>query len=140
MSKLKLFPIVLLLLLSACDKEEVVDFSAYDLDVFPMSLDDSNWEINAIVMVSGFQTVEKDGKYECKLTYSFNLKKPSGKVVSNAGSGTYAESTTEKLKTVQLELQYETTEAETGDFIVEFIVKDEISGKTAKLEKPFQIK
>lgn len=130
MKKLFAFALVVLLVFTACKKEEPLNLEAFSPQGFAFDLGDL-WEVNATVRVKGFQQNrnEETKEFNAAVFYKVDLEKPNGEVRENIFKFLKEVNNHERLMDIGLESQFElSTDYEEGMYKLNYYIKDELSG------------
>lgn len=130
MKKLIAFALVILLIFSACKKEEPLNLEAFSPQGFAFDLGDV-WEVNATVRVKGFQQNRNDEtkEFTASVFYQVDLEEPNGKVRENIFRFLKEVNNHERLLDIGLESQFElSSDYEEGIYRLNYYIKDELSG------------
>lgn len=130
MKKLIAFALVILLIFSACKKEEPLNLEAFSPQGFAFDLGDV-WEVNATVRVKGFQQNRNDEtkEFTASVFYQVDLEEPNGEVRENIFRFLKEVNNHERLLDIGLESQFElSTDYEEGIYRLNYYIKDELSG------------
>ena len=134
MKKLFVLVLTVLLVFTACKKEEPQNLEAFSPQGFAFDLGDV-WEVNATVRVKGFQQNRNDETKEFSATifYKVNIEKPNGEVKEGVFNFVKEINNHERLLDVGLEAQFElSSEYEEGTYKLIYHIKDELSGIETK--------
>lgn len=127
----------ILSILSACRKEQA-KLELFSQEAFAFSVD-NGWELNASAVVKGFFQTENDTAYESKISYSVDLITPAD-TLRNVDYGIINRKSAEELLDLSIESQVEIDSSfSTGSYKVVFNVVDELSKRTVKAEKMFEL-
>jgi len=126
------------LLITGCSKKEETKLQAVNPEAAAFDMGDGSWEVNASVIVKGFQQNETDGLFNSEISYNVDLQKPDGSLAANKFSDIMIAKEKEKLTDQQLNIQFEldSTFAK-GKYKLVINVKDNNSAQTATAEKEF---
>ena len=128
----------LLLIVFACAKKER-KMELYNTMAFAFTLE-SGYELNVSSQVKGYQLFEEKSKYYSKLTFTIDIKKPDGSVVTKIQSGKIEQLAKEEDAFTQLNTQIKFDDKyKPGSYSLVINMKDELSGKMVKIEKPFEL-
>lgn len=130
MKKLIAFALVILLIFSACKKEEPLNLEAFSPQGFAFDLGDV-WEVNATVRVKGFQQNRNDEtkEFTASVFYQVDLEEPNGEVRENIFRFLKEVNNHERLLDIGLESQFElSSDYEEGIYRLNYYIKDELSG------------
>lgn len=130
MKKLIAFALVILLIFSACKKEEPLNLEAFSPQGFAFDLGDV-WEVNATVRVKGFQQNRNDEtkEFTASVFYQVDLEEPNGEVRENIFRFLKEVNNHERLIDIGLESQFElSSDYEEGIYRLNYYIKDELSG------------
>lgn len=138
MNKITFLTVALALILSACSKKES-SFEAFNAEAFAYKTD-NGWEVNASTRIKGFKQNEEKGTYVAKLSFSVNLVKPDGSTQKSVVKDSVDEENSEEFMDLPVEAQVELdTSYPPGKYMVVFNIKDELSKKTAIIQKEFEV-
>lgn len=130
MKKLIAFALVILLIFSACKKEEPLNLEAFSPQGFAFDLGDV-WEVNATVRVKGFQQNRNDEtkEFTASVFYQVDLEEPNREVRENIFRFLKEVNNHERLLDIGLESQFElSSDYEEGIYRLNYYIKDELSG------------
>jgi len=121
-----------------CSKDEI-KFELVNPEVFAYDLGDE-WEVNASVVVKGFQMNESEQKFISKLSFNIDLTTPEGVTLKSLSSGVKDSSFDEKKNDVSVEAQFtlDSTYA-LGNYKLTIKIKDELSQKSLQTVKDFEL-
>jgi len=134
MKKLFVLVLTVLLVFTACKKEEPLNLEAFSPQGFAFDLGDI-WEVNATVRVKGFKQNRNDETKEFSATifYKVDIEKPDGEVKEDVFNFVKEINNHERLLDVGLEAQFElSSEYEEGIYKLIYHIKDELSGIETK--------
>jgi hypothetical protein len=130
---------VLMLLVSACKKEESLKLEAKVNQAYAFDIG-SAWEVNISTKVMGFKQEENDSKYKTSLFYTIDLVKPSGETIKGVASKAEDKIDKEKFPDLILDSQFNLDTTYTpGKYKVIINIRDIITGKTATATAPFDL-
>jgi len=130
----------LFLCVIGCGKKEETKLQAINPEAAAFDMGDGAWEVNASVIVKGFQQNEADGFFNSELSYSVDLQRPDGSLVSNKFSDVMTNKEKEKLTDQQLNIQFELDSTFTaGKYKLVINIKDNNSTQTVTAEKEFDL-
>jgi len=136
----KYFILLSLLLIFGCGKNEEIKLQAINPEAAAFDMGDGASEVNASVIVKGFQQNEADGFFNSELSYSVDLQKPDGSLVRNKFSDIMTNKEKEKLTDQQLNIQFELDSTFTaGKYKLVVNIKDNKSAQTVTAEKEFDL-
>ncbi|MDP4172373.1 MAG: hypothetical protein Q8933_00275 [Bacteroidota bacterium] len=139
MKKISLFLILILVGLSACKKKPEVKFEAFSPEAAAYSLD-SGWEVDATVMVRGYEMKNENSQNSVKVAYSVDLVTPDNKTQKGLFADTLAESSTDPYNDLKLESQIELNSTYVpGKYKVVFNIRDLYSGKQTSTTKELEV-
>lgn len=122
-----------------CGKEEPVELSAQNMEVFAYDLTDA-WEINASAIIKGVKHVEESGQFKYSLSFSADLVKPDSTKIENISTENLNGTSDEILLDIPIEVQFELSSAfPAGGYKLVLNVKDNGSGKNVIIEKEFEL-
>ena len=122
----------------SCSETEV-KFELVNPEVGAYDLGDE-WEVNASVVVKGFELKESEQKYISKLTYNIDLTTPDGLTLKAVASGVRDSSFDEKKSDLSLDAQFVLDSTYTlGNYKLTFSIKDELSRKSIQTVKEFEL-
>ncbi|MDP3148973.1 MAG: hypothetical protein Q8N83_07570 [Ignavibacteria bacterium] len=128
------------LLITGCGKKEETKLQAINPEAAAFDMGDGAWEVNASVIVKGFQQDEVDGFFNSELSYSVDLQKPDGSLVKNKFSDVMTNKEKEKLTDQQLNIQFELDSTSVkGKYKLVINIKDNNSAQTVTTEKQFDL-
>ena len=128
------------LLITGCGKKEETKLQAVNPEAAAFDMGDGASEVNASVIVKGFQQDEVDGFFNSELSYSVDLQRPDGSSVKNKFSDVMTNKEKEKLSDQQLNIQFELDSTFiTGKYKLVINVKDNYSAQTVIAEKEFDL-
>lgn len=128
------------LLLVGCGKKEETKLQAINPEAVAFDMGDGACEVNASVIVKGFQQNEADGVFSSEISYTVDLQKPDGSLVTNKFSDVLIHKEKEKLTDTQLNIQFELDSTFTkGKYKLVVNIKDNISSQTVTTEKEFDL-
>lgn len=128
------------LFITGCGKKEETKLQAVNPEAAAFDMGDGTWEVNASVIVKGFQQDEVDGFFNSELSYSVDLQRPDGSSVKNKFSDVMTNKEKEKLSDQQLNIQFELDSTFIkGKYKVVINVKDNYSAQTVTAEKEFDL-
>lgn len=128
------------LLITGCAKKEETKLQAVNPEAAAFDMGDGAWEVNASVIVKGFQQDEVDGFFNSELSYSVDLQKPDGSLVKNKFSDVMTNKEKEKLTDQQLNIQFELDSTFVkGKYKLVINIKDKNSAQTVSVEKEFDL-
>jgi len=130
----------LFLLVTGCGKKEDAKLQAINPEAAAFDMGDGAWEVNASVIVKGFQQNEADGLFNSEISYNVDLQKPDGSLVTNKFSDVLINKEKEKLSDTQLNIQFELDSTFTkGKYKLVVNIKDKNSAQTVTTEKEFEV-
>lgn len=130
MKNLFLFGFVFLLF-SSCAEEKHLELRNPESFVYAL---DSGWELNASVIVSGFEQQEIDEKYFTKLSYTIDIVTPAGDTLFNADDGVIDEENEEEIMDLSIETQIEFDSTfSKGKYILIYKVEDNFKPQFAEI-------
>jgi major membrane immunogen (membrane-anchored lipoprotein) len=135
MKKLLFILSSLLLIISCAKKEE--NFEAFSSEAFAYQIGET-WEVNATVRARGITPVkdEQTDEYLYNLTLIIDLIKLDGTVEKAKFSYAHSHKSSEKLKDIGLEAQFELDSTyNEGTYKLNFHITDEHSKKSASIQK-----
>ncbi|MFA4922740.1 MAG: hypothetical protein WC557_00930 [Ignavibacteriaceae bacterium] len=136
----KYFIFLSLFLIFGCAKKEETKLQAINPEAAAFDMGDGSWEVDASVIVKGFQQNEADGFFSSTLNYSVDLQKPDGSLVKNKFSDVTTNKEKEKLTDQQLNIQFELDSTFTaGKYKLVVNIKDNNSAQTVTAEKEFDL-
>lgn len=139
MKRITVFFILILAGLISCKKKPDVKFEAFSPEAFAYSLD-NGWEVDATVMVRGYEMQKESSQNSVKLAYSVDLVTPTNQLKKGLFADTLDEGSTEPYSDLRLESQMELDSTYTpGKYKVVFNIKDLYSGEELNTEKEFDI-
>ena len=134
-----LFFSVFAALITSTMKSEPEKLTAYNSEAFAFNIGES-WEVNASARIKGFQQNEKDTLFSVHLTFITDLVTNSGDTIKNVFQDEVKKSGNKALMDFPLEAQFELDSTyQAGEYELFFIVKDELSGSTAKTSAKFEL-
>ena len=136
----KYFILLSLLLIFGCGKKEETKLQAINPEAAAFDMGDGAWEVNASVIVKGFQQNETDGLFNSELSYSVDLQRPDGSLVTNKFSDVMIAKEKDKLSDQQLNIQFELDSTFVkGKYKLVINIKDNNSAQTVTTEKQFDL-
>lgn len=127
------------LIFAGCGKKEETKLETFSAEAFAYDID-AAWEINSSIRVKGFTQSEEGSTYKYSVSYTAGLITPSGETIADISTGTLNEPAKEKQKDLGIDIQYELDKAKgAGKYKIVFVIKDDLSGKTVKAEKEFDV-
>ncbi|MGE5500070.1 MAG: hypothetical protein ACM3Q2_18510 [Syntrophothermus sp.] len=139
MKKTAVFFILILLGLSACSKKSEKKLEAFSPEAFAYSLD-GGWEVNATVMVKGYEMKADQKQDNIKLAYSVDLITPENRTLKGVFADTLNNSSDEAFSDLKLESQFQMDSVyKTGKYKIQINVKDLLSGKEANASREFDV-
>lgn len=133
-----LFFIFMLFAFFACSKDEV-KFELTNPEVFAYDLGDE-WEVNASVVVKGFQVKESEQKFISKLAFNLDLTTPEGVTLKSLANGVKDSSFDEKKNDLSIDAQFSLDSSYVlGNYKLIINIKDELSQKSLQIEKDFEL-
>jgi hypothetical protein len=128
------------LFITSCGKKEETTLQAINPEAAAFDMGEGAWEVNASVIVKGFQQNEADGFFNSELSYSVDLQKPDGSFVNNKFFDVMTNKEKEKLTDQQLNIQFELDSTFTkGKYKLVINIKDNNSAQTVAAEKEFDL-
>jgi len=128
------------LLITGCGKKEETTLQAVSAEAAAFDMGDGAWEVNASVIVKGFQQNESDGLFHSEISYTIDLQKPDGTTIPNKFSDVMINKEKEKLSDQQLNIQFELDSTFTkGKYKLVINIKDKNSAKTVTAQKEFEV-
>ncbi len=128
------------LFIIGCGKKEETKLQAVNPEAAAFDMGDGASEVNASVIVKGFQQNEADGFFNSELSYSVDLQRPDGSLVKNKFSDVMTNKEKEKLTDQQLNIQFELDSTFTaGKYKLVVNIKDNKSAQTITAEKEFEV-
>jgi len=128
------------LLITGCGKKEETKLQAVNPEAAAFDMGEGASEVNASVIVKGFQQDEVDGFFNSELSYSVDLQRPDGSSVKNKFADVMTNKEKEKLSDQQLNIQFELDSTFiTGKYKLVINVKDNYSAQTVIAEKEFDL-
>ncbi len=128
------------LLITGCSKKEETKLQAINPEAAAFDMGDGASEINASVIVKGFQQNEADGFFNSELSYSVDLHRPDGSLVKDKFSDVMIAKEKEKLTDQQLNIQFELDSTFVkGKYKLVINIKDKNSAQTVTAEKEFTL-
>lgn len=125
-------------IIASCSKKEE-KFELFSAEAFAYSLDES-WELNASCRVKGFIQNENNDKFSAKLSYTADLLTPDGKLLGGIDEGLIDKSSDEKIIDLEIEIQVQLDNFYLpGKYKIIINVTDDLSQKTLKIEKEFEL-
>ncbi len=132
--------IFMFLFIAGCSKKEETKLQAVNPEAAAFDMGDGAWEVNASVIVKGFQQNETDGLFNSELSYNVDLQKPDGSRVANKFSDVMIAKEKEKLTDQQLNIQFELDSTFVkGKYKLVINIKDKNSSQTVTAEKAFTL-
>lgn len=139
MKKFALFFIFILVALSSCKKRSEGKFEAFSPEAFAYSLD-NGWEVDATVMVRGYEMKTENSQNTVKLAYTVDLVTPNNQVKKGLFADTLDEGSSEPYGDLKLESTMELDSTYTpGKYKVVYNIKDLFSGDELKSEKEIDV-
>lgn len=130
----------LFLLITGCSKKEETKLQAINPEAAAFDMGDGASEVNASVIVKGFQQNEADGFFNSELSYSVDLHRPDGSLVKDKFSDVMIAKEKEKLTDQQLNIQFELDSTFVkGKYKLVINIKDKNSAQTVTAEKEFTL-
>lgn len=127
-------------LIAGCGKKEETKLQAVNPEAAAFDMGDGAWEVNASVIVKGFQQNEVDGFFNSEISFNVDLQKPDGTLATNKFSDTTINKEKEKLSDTQLNIQFELDSTFTkGKYKLIVNIKDKNSAQTVTAEKEFEV-
>jgi len=132
--------LLMFLFVAGCSKKEETKLQAINPEAAAFDMGDGAWEVNASVIVKGFQQNEVDGIFNSEISFNADLQKPDGSLVANKFSDVMIAKEKEKLTDQQLNIQFEldSTFAK-GKYKLIINIKDNNSTQTVSTEKEFAL-
>lgn len=128
------------LLITGCSKKEETKLQAINPEAAAFDMGDGASEVNASVIVKGFQQNEADGFFNSELSYSVDLHRPDGSLVKDKFSDVMIAKEKEKLTDQQLNIQFELDSTFVkGKYKLVINIKDKNSAQTVTAEKEFTL-
>lgn len=128
-----------ILLLSACGKEEPVQFSAQSVEVFAYDLVGS-WEINASAIIKGVKQDKVGELYEYSFSYSVDLVQPDKTKLESFFNDKHTGTSNEIQTDIPIDIQFELDSTyQTGAYKLIINIKDTKSGNQTTVEKDFEL-
>ena len=135
-----ILPFLLLLLVSACGREESNKLEVYNTEAFAYDIGDGTWEVNASARVKGFIQNENNEEFTASLSFDIDLVTPSGNTINSLISRTEDKTNNEKMSDTNLEIQFELDSAyAAGNYKIIFRVRDLLSEQTDSASAEFKI-
>jgi len=136
----KYFILLSFLFIFGCGKKEETKLQAVNPEAAAFDMGDGASEVNASVIVKGFQQNEAGGFFNSELSYSVDLQRPDGTSAKNKFSDVMTNKVKEKLPDEQLNIQseLESTFVE-GKYKLVINIKDKNSAQTVTAEKEFDL-
>lgn len=126
------------LLITGCSSKEESKLQAINPEAAAFDMGDGASEVNASVIVKGFQQNEADGFFNSELSYSVDLHQPDGSLVKDKFSDVMIAKEKEKLTDQQLNIQFELDSSFVkGKYKLVINIKDKNSAQTVIAEKEF---
>ncbi|MGE5682703.1 MAG: hypothetical protein ACM34K_17685 [Bacillota bacterium] len=139
MKKLAVLLILIITGLSACKKKPDTKFEAFSPEAFAYSLD-NGWEVDATVMVRGYEMKEEKSQNNISLAYTVDLITPDQQTKKGMFADTLDESSSEPYSDLKLESQIELDSTYVpGKYKVVFNIKDLLSGDELNTAREFEI-
>lgn len=136
----KYFILLSLLLIFGCGKKEETKLQAVNPEAAAFDMGDGASEVNASVIVKGFQQNEADGFFNSELSYSVDLLRPDGSLVKDKFSDIMTNKEKEKLSDQQLNIQFELDSTFVkGIYKLIINIKDNNSAQTVIAKKEFDL-
>lgn len=130
----------LFLFVIGCGKKGETKMQAINPEAAAFDMGDGSWEVNASVIVKGFQQNEAGGFFNSGLSYSVDLQRQDGSIVPNKFSDVMTNKEKEKLTDQQLNIQFELDSTFTaGKYKLVIKIKDNNSTQTVTAEKEFDL-
>jgi len=137
-----LFLILPLLLSINCQKENL-QLRFYDIDIFPMPLDDegSTQEVFVSLKSEGFKVVKEEGNYKFHLLLEADLITPDNKIIKGVSKIDSVAIQKDKFdKYINLEMSFILDEKyPAGKYQIIIIGKDLIGNQTAEVKQDFTL-
>ncbi len=131
--------ILVILFVSACSKEEEQRLQLFTPEAFAYDVGDA-WEVNVTFHAKGFTQKEENSQYYSKLDYSIDLVTPDKDTLKNIFSNSEEDTFKEKAEDIELEAQFDLDSTyRLGNYNLLIHVKDELSNRTAKISKNFEL-
>lgn len=128
------------LLITGCSKKEETKLQAINPEAAAFDMGDGASEVNASVIVKGFQQNEADGFFNSELSYSVDLHRPDGSLVKDKFSDVMIAKEKEKLTDQQLNIQFELDSSFVkGKYKLVINIKDKNSAQSVTAEKEFTL-
>lgn len=125
---------------AGCGKKEEQKLTAFNPEAFAYSLNDG-FEVTATVRVKGFKQNIQNNTHLVKLSYTMDLMTPDGRAVNGIVRDTLEEENTDEFSDLPIEAQIQLNNSyKPGNYRLVMQIKDELSERTAKTEKEFEIK
>ncbi|MDP3683766.1 MAG: hypothetical protein Q8S01_07510 [Ignavibacteria bacterium] len=136
----KYFILLSFLFIFGCGKKEETKLQAINPEAAAFDMGDGAWEVNASVIVKGFQQNETDGLFNSELSCNVDLQKPDGSLAANKFSDVMIAKEKEKLTDQQLNIQFELDSTFVkGKYKLVINIKDKNSTQTVTAEKEFDL-
>ncbi|MFA6981207.1 MAG: hypothetical protein WC209_17910 [Ignavibacteriaceae bacterium] len=136
----KYFILLSFLFIFGCGKKEETKLQAVNPEAAAFDMGDSASEVNASVIVKGFQQNEADGFFNSELSYSVDLQRPDGSLVKDKFSDVTTNKGKEKQTDQQLNIQFELDSTFVkGKYKLVINIKDKNSAQTVIAEKEFDL-
>ncbi len=138
MKALLISAVGLLLLISACSKEEK-KLEVFNAEAFAYDLGNS-WEVDATTRVKGFKQNESENKFTATLSYNIDLVRPAGDTLKSLISKTEDKVNDEAFIDAPVEIQFDLDSTYTdGEYKLIFNIKDAETGQTASASASFKL-
>ena len=131
---------LMFLFVTGCVKKEETKLEAINPEAAAFDMGNGAWEVNASVIVKGFQQNEIDGVFNSEISFNADLQKPDGSLVANKFSDVMMAKAKEKLSDQQLNIQFELDSTfVNGKYKLVINIKDNLSTQTVIAEKEFDL-
>lgn len=140
MKKLSFLFFIIFVFLS-CNKEDNKPLTAFDAEVFTISMDNLGWEATFKVKLEGFIQEEVNNTYAVDIEMNIDLITPSNQELKNFASQNLTESFSEKQypHLILESSQLISPELGTGTYKAVFTIKDKKKNSVTKITKEFLV-
>jgi len=134
------FPLFILLLIASCGKKEETKLQAINPEAAAFDMGDGSYEVNASVIVKGFQQTEAGDMFHAELHYSVDLQKPNGDIDTNKFADVMIVKEKEKLSDQQLNIQFDLDSTyNKGKYTLLINVLDKGTAQSVTAKKEFDL-
>lgn len=130
--------LIIIIFVFACSKQEE-KLELFSAEAFAYSME-SGWELNGTCRVKGFEQKEEESNFKAKLSFLVDLETPDGKLLNGVGEGLIDRNGSERFIDLPIETQVQLDSAfKAGKYKIIFNITDDFSGKTATIQKEFEL-